>query len=176
MVCRAGVLSFIDTRNGRRVRRVPGCATAVVLPDGKRIAVVPDDEQSVRLLELDSLKRLREFSGLPVGARAYTLVVSQDGKYIAASDRHRGGGRLWEVATGKLVGRLDDARSVAFRSDGRQLLVTGGRSTSQWSHRLMDLPDGRCRPGAGGGRLVPAGRQGHGTDLPAGATGPAGAV
>jgi WD40 repeat protein len=87
-------------------------------PDGKKI-VSSGVGRALVLWDASTGKELRQFAsrGQPHG-----VVFSPDGKYIAAIP---GMAQVWEVATGKKIHDLNDAKSVvialAFAPDGKTL-------------------------------------------------------
>ncbi len=121
----------------------------VFLGDGATIAAM-DRGTSIRLWDLSTGRELR-----PITSREIALFIepSPDGRLLAVAeaavhtqDRQIG---LWEVATGREVGRLEGhvglVRAMAFSPDGR-LLATGADDRPRWrdqSLRVWDVASGR---------------------------------
>src|SRR5262249_19653201 len=74
----------------------------------------------------------KERLALPVRERVARLAYSPDGKRLAAGT-DQGTIHLWELATGKIVSRVEGHRGgvscLAFSPDGRRLASGGGDTT-----------------------------------------------
>src|SRR4029079_148456 len=81
------------------------------------------------------------------------MALSADGRYVASELR------VWEVATGKVVGKIPghdySAAAVAFTPDGRQVALgtTDLGSAKGRTIRLWGVPAMRERPGFGTQRI-----------------------
>jgi WD40 repeat protein len=92
-------------------------------PDGKMLASC---NRWVHLWDVHAGKKLRQLQGLD-DSGAYALSFSPDGRLLAT------GGldqliRLWDVGTGKQVGKLNGGtllRALSFSPDGRSLVSSG---------------------------------------------------
>jgi WD40 repeat protein len=136
-------------------RQFPG-ARAVFSPDGRRLLIVgwlPADTSdrwppSIRILDRASGA---EVARIPTYTTETFAAFSPDGRFVvtwygrgALEFRDAAGNtriysdrvaRIWEVATGKLVGMLKGhigpIRSAAFSRDGRQLVTASGDTTAR---------------------------------------------
>jgi len=116
---RDGVVRLWDAASGKEMNRLAGhngFAYCVALsPDNKLLA--SGDVSHVHLWEVASGRKLRSLVALDRGNKAntgriigiYGLAFLRDGKLLAASEGSDGI-RLWEVATGKDLGRLEHRR------------------------------------------------------------------
>jgi RNA polymerase sigma factor (sigma-70 family) len=131
-----------DTASGREVVRMGGgpMVSMSLSADGRVIAAALDEKsvRTVRLWRGDG-KDLRR---LEAPGDVEAVAVSRDGKVLATAER---GGRvgLWDIATGKLLRRLDGHANVvfavAFSPDGKALL-SGGQDRTL---RLWDVAGGK---------------------------------
>ena len=135
-----------------------------VSPDGRTVAVGYD---SIRLLDAATGKLVRTIERRPSNS-LHSLAFSPDGTLLAAEDKYEVS--LWEVATGRLVRRMEGTlcvEALAFTPDGTQLIATPG---FEGDVRVWDVATGRLsrtlpgRVGATGtlaiskdGRLVATG-------------------
>ena len=127
-----------DTRNGRRVRELPGHTRGIhsvaVFPDGERVASAGKGDAIV-LSDLNTGEVLRRFTGHT--GFIQSLAVSADGTRLASgsADWERGDRtvRVWDVETGKELWQAEVPHSgnadgtgavhgVAFTPDGTRLL------------------------------------------------------
>ena len=103
-------------------------AAVAFSPDGTQVAVGRRDSTGVSLYDLASSRPIRSF-GMPSIERwnMHAIAFSPDGKTLAVPvDENAGGGVvLWEIATGKLIRRLQGPLGtnafMAFSPDGRRL-------------------------------------------------------
>jgi WD40 repeat protein len=121
----------------------------VFLGDGATIAAM-DRGTSIRLWDSSTGSELRSITPREM---ALLIEPSPDGRILAVAeaavhtqDRQIG---LWEVATGREVGRLEGhlgiVRAMAFSPDGR-ILATGADDRPRWrdqSLRIWDVASGR---------------------------------
>jgi RNA polymerase sigma factor (sigma-70 family) len=132
-----------DLDRGEMYRKLHGFQHNVyalaVSPDG-RLLLSGSYDRSIRLWEVDSGAEAVTFASHP---RAVTAVAfSADGRVAASADGNGGVPypvadprqvRLWDVATGKEIGRLQgheaDISALAFSPDGRRLVSAMGDST-----------------------------------------------
>jgi WD40 repeat protein len=176
-------LHLWKTATGKEVRRFDEHWDTVTLrahalsPDGKRLAVVYDDEENksrpVRLWDVTTGKELLALPGEQ--ASAVCLAFSPDSKTLASGHEGRPGKevRLWDAATGKELRSLkgDGAPStLAFSRDGKTLAgAVAGTAILLWDlsaekaapskvirrtekpagpiHGLAFLPDGKTLAG-----------------------------
>jgi WD40 repeat protein/beta-lactamase regulating signal transducer with metallopeptidase domain len=123
-------------------------------PDGKRLAVA--HAQSVRVLDLETGKQLRQFDGHGQGVT--DVAWSPDGKTLL-SGSYDNTARLWDVETGRELhvfrGHRNYVWSVNFSADGQRILTAGGgaRNGEEWvagndfAIRIWPLPDTSAKPG-----------------------------
>jgi WD40 repeat protein len=97
-------------------------------PDGGTLAVAAQDS-TIRLFDVEGRRELRRMKG--VVESAGSLVFSPDGKMLASAVEGVSRVppiRLWDVATGELIRRLDGPRwscTLAFSPDGKHLAAGG---------------------------------------------------
>jgi WD40 repeat protein len=154
-----GALLRADKAAGFRDDESPG-REAAFSPDGRTLATTSASGLVVlrHMPDLKVVRRLRH----PGGATA--IAFAPDGKWLATSG-YDGAIRLWEAATGRLVRKLEGARSTVWTldyapdgdrlaaagedgkvriwspADGRLLLTLAGHERNIWEVRFS--PDGR---------------------------------
>src|SRR5262249_30828387 len=130
-----------DVATGQKLHGfpVPASTAFALSPDGKTLAVAADDGEApllirsspLLLLDLATGKEVRRFRG-PEGHLVISLAFSPDGKTLASA----GQGTpvcLWDVTTGKGLGRLSEPKwegmaqkryccHVTFADDGKALI------------------------------------------------------
>ncbi|WNF29680.1 serine/threonine-protein kinase [Streptomyces sp. C11-1] len=132
-------------------KQFDGVTALAVSPDGEVLAVGRDSAglDLVKVADGRSVRSLDRHTGSIQG-----LAFTADGKTLAsvASDLDRGGVRLWDVGTGRLVKTLGADRkknysSVMFSPDGGSIAAVGDGRVQVWdldSGRLTaTLTDGR---------------------------------
>jgi WD40 repeat protein len=141
-----------DVATGRKIRRLPGhegtgrwdsSPFVAFSPDGKILATGAANFGPFRLWDAATGKELRKLQ--EPKWRVDHLTFSPDGKTVAAGADHHGIA-VWDVASGRLVHKLDGAENkltidvpIAFSPDGR-LLASGGLGEIL---RLWDLKTGK---------------------------------
>jgi RNA polymerase sigma factor (sigma-70 family) len=111
------------------------------LPGGKQLVLKDGGEPVVRLLDAETGREVRAFTG--EGKHLYGMALSPDGKLLAAAE-DTGTVRVWEVATGKerlaiKKHKGTDTNTVAFAPGGKTL-ATGGQDGAA---RLWDATTGK---------------------------------
>ena len=108
------------------------CFLTDVSADGRRLAVSYMDRNYVSLVALDAIGPRRV--DLHDSTHAFEVVLSPDGKWAAAGERHRNGARVWNLATGNAVRDLEqgEAAIAAFSPDNRWLLSGSGGGYQLW--------------------------------------------
>jgi WD40 repeat protein len=140
-----GTVRLWDPASGKLLRRLEGHARGVTAlafsPDGRTLATVGYD-RIARLWDLPAgeSRKLGE-----EGEMAYAALFSADGRSLAVG--RKGSVWLWEVATGRVAGRLENRGppvwSLALSPDGRTLAAAGTGAND--SAALWELATGRRR-------------------------------
>ncbi|MBY0228471.1 MAG: hypothetical protein K2W96_04235 [Gemmataceae bacterium] len=114
-----------DLATGKEVRRIKGGAASLAVANGLVLA----GTEKVAVSDLDSGERRGGWD--PGLGTVSSLAVSPDGKRVAILGE-KPGVAVHDIATGKLVGRLDEAAaSAAWLSDGR-LAVAAEKALLAW--------------------------------------------
>jgi RNA polymerase sigma factor (sigma-70 family) len=127
-----GTVILWDLATGTEKQRLLGhdgeARAAVFVPGGKFVASAATDH-TIRLWDLATGRQVRQLEGSLQGL-IYSLVVSADGKNLAAGDYHDGTVRLWDLATGNQVHSVKvgdqlgaGVMCLAFAPNGRMLAV-----------------------------------------------------
>lgn len=156
-----------DPEQGREVRRIElsrpltserTSYPLVISADGKRLAVWDDEVRLVDLADGREVARLAAPGPELVGGAAF----SPDGKYLAAfavgripgnqPDFAEGGTIwLWEVASSRLVARIDDPHcgkvsELLFSPDGMLLVSTSGADSTMLVWDVAAMAQGEAKP------------------------------
>ncbi|MFO7574250.1 MAG: caspase family protein [Bacteroidales bacterium] len=128
---------LFDAESGREIRKFKrkrsSCTTciteAVISGDNRYLFLSRSD--SVQMFDLATGRLVREFYGQ--GGSAENLIISNDGKFIAAVEY--GTAYVWETETGKQIFKSGDyytgkILSLAFSPDGRRLLAGNENRTA----------------------------------------------
>jgi WD40 repeat protein len=111
-----GVLIHWDLTTGREMRRLGGhegeVRAAAFVPGGKLLASAATD-QTVRLWDVAGGNEVRRLQADNAGL-LYALAVASDAGLLAAGDYSNGKIYIWELATGKLVHRLQINQQLGF--------------------------------------------------------------
>jgi RNA polymerase sigma factor (sigma-70 family) len=172
-----GSVRLWDTAAGKEVRRLrdgPDLARAALSPDGKLAAVSGKDGRVIVLVETATGRPIREMTGHISDLMG--LAFAPDGRrLVSTADMHSDGQqsfddrrvRVWDVATGKLMHKIEGVRphgTVAMSPDGRVLAIGGtwGQETTG-TVRFWDLATGkemedRRLPGTSAVAFSPDGR------------------
>jgi RNA polymerase sigma factor (sigma-70 family) len=147
----AGNVRLWEPASGREVRSLEGpvgsAGVLAVSPDSKILATAGGKDTVVRLWDTTTGKEIRSLHGQR-GTTA--LDFSPDGKTLACGETREEGKtlirsavHLWDVATGREVGRcaghIFGVDRLAFSPDGKKL-ISGGGGTSL---RVWDVPTGK---------------------------------
>lgn len=152
-----GSIRLWEAATGKEIRRLrngPGMARAALSPDGKLAAVSGKDGRVIVLVETATGRPIREMAGHISDLMGLTF--SPDGRRLVStadihSDRQQTfddrSVRVWDVATGKLVHKIDGVRphgTVAVSPDGRVLAIGGTWGTeTTGTVRFWDLATGK---------------------------------
>jgi WD40 repeat protein/serine/threonine protein kinase len=124
--------------------RQRGVQLGAISPDGKVGAIISGD--TVQLWDTATVTALGE--ELHHEAQVTVVAFSPDGKLLATTSafpgwEEQGFIRLWDVATGQILGPILETRGVialAFSPDGK-LLADG---TTEWRAHVFEVETGRC--------------------------------
>jgi WD40 repeat protein len=142
---------FHDCETGKLIGRCRPLAGAVraVSPSGRVLACTNDAERTAFLVERATGKTVCKLECAPRYLVRPRFAFSPDGR-IVASDLNSDAITLWDVFTGKPVGKLEghrgDIESLCFTPDGR-FLVSGSADTTAliWDYRKV-LPGSAGEP------------------------------
>jgi WD40 repeat protein len=137
-------LRLWDVESGKELKKLEGhtdACTGCFSPEGKQaLSYGPDG--TIRLWDLGTGKELRRFEG-PRSAVSFAGFVANGRQVVARSDEQEF--RVWEAASGKLIGDIDYARyggdgwTITASPDGRLALV---QVKDDASVRVLALPGG----------------------------------
>jgi WD40 repeat protein len=143
-----GTIRLWDRESGRLIRRFGGregrLVSVAFSPDGRR-ALSGGEHKIVRLWDLDSGKLVREFPGHTEWI--FNVAFSPDGRLgystSGGPDAWRDGSdsavRVWDLATGQVIHRLEGHKGrvfgLAVSPDGRNVLTGGDTSLILWDAR-----------------------------------------
>ncbi len=139
-------LKVWEAGSGRILFELPGAEQFAWSPDGRWLASPAEGDTPQEMIIWDGASG-REFRRLSIAAPGlgsmYAMAFSPNGNLLAM--RGPGGSiRLWEVATGTEIRRLDghsaQVTGIAFRPDGAQIATCG----MDGNVRLWDVATGRC--------------------------------
>jgi WD40 repeat protein len=141
--CGEGVVVVWDAQKGTMLRKIPGFGKqAAVSPNGRFIASVADDEQTIVLWNALNGKKIRTLQGN--SPRTISLAFAPDGNKLLS-----GGGdrlvKLWDVGTGRETGSFTGytkvIKAVAFNKQGT-VLATANSDKEGNNIRTWDLANG----------------------------------
>jgi RNA polymerase sigma factor (sigma-70 family) len=139
-----GTLAIWDLASGRELWRSQEpelwASSVCFAPDGKTLYSGASGNKPIRAWDAATGKLLQRFA--PMKEAGFSLVVSRDGKTLAAAGG-LGGFHLWDVATGKPIRQFgslyEDVYCIALSPDGK-MLASGGRDHTV---RLWNVATGK---------------------------------
>lgn len=143
-------IEFWDIPTGQRLSALPAenkpLVTGMALsPDGSTLAYIGDDPcQSITLWHIPTRSQRPSFEThqAPITASA----AAPNGQTIATGSAD-GAVRLWEAATGKALGHIDNRTGkvthLAFMPDSRQLVVARQERKGQGTIEIWNLANGQ---------------------------------
>lgn len=144
-----GLARFWDAVTGRERGQLSGQDSRIhgilFTPDAQ--AVVWEESGTIRLLERETMREIREFE---VAVPPRLVCQSADGRVLAAVGSTGSPITLWEVATGKVLRQVEGHRTIttalALAPDGT-LLVSSGKDSVESNRfgRLTDEGEGSLR-------------------------------
>jgi WD40 repeat protein len=126
-----GTVRLWDVQTGRSLRAIKSGRRdthSAFTPDGKMVVSVNHVDNPIRIIDAQSGAIIRAMGEVDGIGHVEGVAVSPDGKAIAVSEF---GGKigLWEIESGRLVGKFDGGYSgddvVAFSPDGKALAAGG---------------------------------------------------
>jgi WD40 repeat protein len=126
----------------------PAVCSLAFSPDGTVLAS-GGQYQVVRLWDVKTGKQIRQWETQPTGV-VLGVAFSPDGKTLASASATAAGTQLWDVATGKLLVKLDGDGSqtsgVHFSRDGKTLISCPALAARGIQYvRLSDATTGVCK-------------------------------
>ncbi len=127
-----------------RFRVAPLQYGAQLSPDGKILAVGVPIPGEVRLLDAADGTEIRRIAVDPLGPSS--LAFTPAGGVLAAASFDNSV-RFWDVATGKLLGRIDGKQNrihaFAFSADGKKVFLAPDPSQAPAVIRACEVPGGK---------------------------------
>jgi WD40 repeat protein len=142
-----GTTNVWDAATGKKLLAVPGASALAFDPEGKRLAVVDEEEShAVNIWDtttgkdlLFNFQQLLTLSGHSDSIKG--VAFSPDGKYLATGSEDKTA-RIWETFGGRellTLGHSDEVTSVAFSPDGKRLAT----AAKDGNLRIWDATNGR---------------------------------
>lgn len=132
-----GTAILWDVNTGAALKAFQGHTapvTAVAFAKTGAFVVTGSHDQTARVWDVATGKELRQFKGHK--GFVYDVSISPDGRYVATKDQELTGiegdhaTRLWDVATGRILWRLDKAfGEIPFSPDGKYIYVSRATPT-----------------------------------------------
>ena len=150
-----GTVGVVDSRSGKAAftQKLGGTAGISLSADGKTAATVSDNK-TIQVWDVAKGEERLKLKGVGPNSQLRAVALSPDGKRLAAAGAEsnnpmfpqQGIAYLWDVATEKVVAKLDAGNqgtllSLAFAADGATL-YTGG---TDGALRAWDTADGKAR-------------------------------
>ncbi len=163
VTCADRKLHLWNAETGEKVREMehPACPWGVAFsPDGTQVMtgtggvltgkpsdlmIQPEEDNTLRIWGVESGKLVREMRGHTHTISSIAYAPNGRRAVTASFDRSV---RLWDVAAGKELGRIDGqgwCTEAAFSSDGALILVSGGAEKNFDERKWYEYPDERVR-------------------------------
>jgi WD40 repeat protein len=124
------------------LKQPQGARRVAFSPDGKQALAGSHHTGQAILWDLETGKEIQRFRAGPPNGVIYGVAFTPDGRYAvtgSSAARPMGTVRLWEVATGKELARIEEDGAfyaLAVSQDGKLLLTTGAASGVPKLYRL----------------------------------------